>query len=209
MTNKDWFFFISNTQVQLKNFFPDGGSVKIATSECMMGSCHEPAEHHLELHKHSPLWGTYQLKDVNIADMKHLEICEDHMNKEIKRHTWALNSMAKLTVQNQDCYLCKKKRVYTNTTRHCVKHMISVAGEVCHVPCDFFDTNEGHFVHSRHSSNHFVHSRHSSNHFICHSCKGTYEEIRELEKQHQKYLFLIFDNKVVYSFLLQILVTNE
>lgn len=133
----------------------------------MIGSCHEPAEHHLELHKHSPLWGTYQLKDVNIADMKHLEICEDHMNKEIKRHTWALNSMAKLTVQNQDCYLCKKKRVYTNTTRHCVKHMISVAGEVCHVPCDFFDTNEGHFVHSRHSSNHF----------ICHSCKGTYEEI--------------------------------
>ena len=89
--------------------------------------------------------------------------------------------MAKLTIQNQDCYLCKKKRVYTNTTRHCVKHMISVAGEVCHVPCDFFDTNEGHFVHSRHSSNHF----------ICHSCKGTYEEIRELEKQHQKYLQMI------------------
>ena len=148
-------FYLKSTNA-IENCFPDVGSVKTATSECMIANCLEPGEHHLELRKPSPLWGTYQLKKVNIGDIKYLEICEGHMKKEAERHTWALTSMAKLTVQELDCYLCKKKSVYTNTTRHCVKHMICVAEESCHVPCDFFDMNDGHFIHSRHSSNHFV-----------------------------------------------------
>ena len=173
-------FYLKSTNA-IENCFPDVGSVKTASSECMIANCLEPGEHHLELRKPSPLWGTYQLKKMNIGDIKHLEICEGHMKKETERHTWALTSMAKLTVQELDCYLCKKKSVYTNTTRHCVKHMICVAEESCHVPCGFFDMNDGHFIHSRHSSNHFV----------CHCCKDMFKEIQELEKQHQKYLQMI------------------
>ena len=147
----------------------------------MIDNCQESVEHHFELCKRSPFWGTYQLKDINIEEMKNLEICGKHMDKECARHPWAFTSNAKLTIQQKQCYLCKKNKLCTNTTRHCIKHMISVAGESYHVPCDFFDMIEGKFIHSRHKSDHF----------ICHSCKGTYEEIHELEKQHQKYLQMI------------------
>ena len=63
--------------------------------------------------------------------------------------------------------------------------MVSIAGESYQVPCDFFDMNEGHFIHSRHTSNNI----------ICHNCKSTYEEIHNLEKQHQKYLQMISSMK--------------
>ena len=147
----------------------------------MIDNCQESAEHHFELRKNSPFWGTYQLKNINIKEMKNLKICGKHMDMEHTRHPWAFTSNAKLTIEEKQCYLCKKNKLCTNTTRHCLKHMISVAGESYHVPCDLFDIMEGNFTHSRHKSNHF----------ICHSCKGTYEEIHELEKQHQKYLQMI------------------
>ena len=83
----------------------------------MIENCQELAEHHLDIRKHSPLWGIYQLKDMNTEEIKHIEICANHMDIEQKRHPWALTSTAKLSVQEKECSLCKKNNVYTNPTR--------------------------------------------------------------------------------------------
>ena len=152
---------------------------------CMIRGCQEQACHKMLIGKHSPFCGNYEIAQREAGD-DCMATCQHHMEADNQRHPWSYKHEIILTTSEKKCSLCKSVVTISNGSNDCVKHMVTIAGIVYNVPCNFYEEKAEGRVHF--NENKFHHGKKKSDLYICMECKDHCCTIKQLEEQHTKYI---------------------
>ena len=152
----------------------------------MVKNCYAEAAHKVSIGKYCAFLGTYEIS-MKQKELAFITICDIHMKADMMKHPWSKQSQIVLSITEKECALCKMKVSISNGS-HCVKHMLTIGGKSFNTSCNFYDKKiHGQLL----NDTKFHHDHHVSDSYICMECRDHYDSIKQLDKQHLKYIKML------------------